>query len=176
MKPAALEPARSLARGGTEAWAHEAEQVVGISDHSPCTSRVTKPPKTLPPSSRTWLAAPCFRGKELRNLSDLRSQLAEKREPALSRNLTRKLKHHGYTFSSFYREGKQQVNQQNTDSTIFAVTLEPPRPFLFLLNHSIHSAFNHTTVASTTSVTHWLSSEQRLWSPEPHWVLNIPGR
>ena len=107
--------------GETEAWAHEAEPVVGVSDHSPCTSHVTNrpPPQTLPPSSRTWLSAPCFRGKELRNLSDLRSQLAEKPEPALSRNLTRKLKHHGYTFSSFYREGKQQVNQQNMDNTVF---------------------------------------------------------
>ena len=50
-------------------------------------------------------------------------------------------------------KGKKQVNQQNTDNTVFAVTLESPRPSLSLLNHSIHSAFNHTTVPSTISVT-----------------------
>lgn len=138
--------------GETEAWAHEAEPAVGISNHSPCTSHVTNPPKTLPRSSRTWFSAACFRSKELRNLSDLRSQLAEKREPALSRNSTRKLKHITVIHSHLSTgRGKKQVNQQNTDNTVFAVTLESPRPSLSLLNHSIRSAFNHTTVPSTIS-------------------------
>lgn len=72
--------------------------------------------------------------------------------------------------SNFSQErGREQVNQQNRDNTVFVAALESHSPLLY--PHQ-GSTLRDTTVQSATHVTILSSDTSKdLWNPGLHWVL-----